>query len=73
MLHGLNADLKEYNDSGMQINPVAYFRPCQPTELLADVMKEAEEHGCILAFKGHVTCIMPRLVEGWTEHGRAPK
>lgn len=51
----------------------SYVRPCNPKERLRDVLQEARSHGCILAFRGNTTCILPRLIPGWTKHGGIPQ
>lgn len=42
-----------------------YYRPCHPGERVADLLKEAQQHNGIVAMKGEIVCIMPRLVAGW--------
>lgn len=46
---------------------VGYFRPIQPEESMADVMAEADAHGSVVAMKGEVVYIMPKMVEGWMQ------
>lgn len=47
-----------------------YHRVCQPSERVADLLREAQQHGGIVAMKGEIICIMPRLIAGWTQvHG----
>lgn len=52
-------------NNSLALSDAGYFRPCQPSERLCDVAKEARSHGAVVAIKGAVTCIMPKLVEGW--------
>ena len=44
-----------------------YTRHLKESELLADAIKEAQEHGSIVAKKGEVFCITPTLIDGWTK------
>lgn len=46
---------------------VGYFRPIQPDESMMSVMAEAEANGSIVASRGSVVCIMPKMVEGWQQ------
>jgi len=67
----MQPDMRAMYESLARYEPnVGYFRPCQLGECAKDALTEAAEHGSILALKGSVFCIMPKLVNGWTQiHG----
>ena len=47
-----------------------YYRVCQSSERVVDLLAEAVQHKCIVAMKGEATVIMPRLIDGWIQvHG----
>lgn len=50
---------------------IGYFRVVSRSECVKAAADEARNNGSILAFKGEVTCIMPKLIPGWTEYGSA--
>ena len=53
-------------DSLEHYDNIGYFRVCNEKENVANLLVEAKEHGSVLAFKGNVACIMPKLAEGWS-------
>lgn len=58
-------------DALEDMDNIGYFRVVDRKECVDAANKEAHEHGSILAYKGEVTVIMPKLISGWTEYGRA--
>lgn len=66
-LRGMHPEMKRLADAMEHRDNIGYFRPIQPDESMADVMAEAEAHGSIVASKGEVVCIVPKLPEGWTQ------
>jgi hypothetical protein len=61
LLSDLSEEVKQDNDA----HPI-YPRVCHYWEQVADLLAEAKDHGCVLAFKGEATVIMPKLIEGWS-------
>jgi len=57
--------MRDYAEILAHRDNIGYFRPCQPDESMADIHAEAAENGAIVASKGDVVCIMPRLADGW--------
>lgn len=70
----MRKELARLNDADKDF---VYARGCSKSENVADLLKEAEAHGCILAYKTDdegrviVTAIVPFLVDGWKQHGGA--
>lgn len=71
MISEITADLAEFNANPLNIDTVGYFRVVSRSECLKAAADEARDNGSILAFNGEVTCIMPKLIPGWTKYGSA--
>lgn len=66
IIHELQAVQPEIIRLGYR-GSVGYFRPIMPEESMRDVMEEAEVNGSVVAYRGEIVCIMPRLCEGWMQ------
>lgn len=65
-LRAMQPDMRAMSDSLSHYDE--YPRVCYPQERVADLLAEAKAHNCVLAFRGQVTCIMPKLIDGWSLH-----
>lgn len=71
LIDQINGDLNELKNTRLNVDAVGYFRVVSRGECAKAAADEARNNGSILAFKGEVTCIMPKLIPGWTEYGSA--